>query len=347
MPCYKPLKAIHLGKKLNGKKRLQFVTAFCKENHIPIPYNEETFLDFAKGRDNIMEIPCGQCIGCRLEYSRQWAMRVLEEAKNYEHNHFITLTYNELFLATLCQSAQLTSREIIVPTASLIKKDLQKFIKDLRRYWEYHFNHDGIRFFACGEYGEQYQRPHYHIAIFNLPIPDLKFYKLTATKEPLFTSKIIESIWGKGFAPIGAVTWNSAAYIARYVTKKIKGPQADEYYKQLGVIPEFTNMSRRPGIGREAFDKIMAGEISYGEAKMLVKTNKGVQALKPARYYDKLYDNFNPDDMERIKAERKTKGETSEIIRKQKTALDEFQYRQVQEENVKARIKILGRNNME
>jgi len=70
------------------------------------------------GRGHPLELPCGQCIGCRLERSRQWAIRCVHEASMHENNCFITLTY---------------APEYLPPDGGLIKSDFQKFIKRLRK----------------------------------------------------------------------------------------------------------------------------------------------------------------------------------------------------------------------
>src|SRR3954449_8205389 len=88
-------------------------------------------------------LPCGQCIGCRLERSRQWAMRCVHENKMHPRSSFVTLTYDD---------------KNIPPAGSLSKRDFQLFMKRLRKSQS-----NPLRFFACGEYGETTHRPHYHV----------------------------------------------------------------------------------------------------------------------------------------------------------------------------------------
>lgn len=170
-------------------------------------------------------VPCGQCLSCRLEHSRQWAIRMMHEASLYENNAFLTLTYRD---------------EDLPPDNSLDKSHHQLFLKRLRK------NREKLRFYHCGEYGSQTHRPHYHSIIFNVEFPDRKFLKTTESGENLFTSETLDALWGHGDCYIGDVTFESAAYCARYVVDKLTGPRKSEYGS---LLPEYSTMSRRPGIG--------------------------------------------------------------------------------------------------
>lgn len=137
-------------------------------------------------------IPCGQCIGCRLERSRQWAMRCVHESKLYTYNSFITLTYNN---------------ESLPANGSLDKTHYQKFMKRFRKQHP----KKTIRFYMCGEYGDQTLRPHYHAIIFNHHFDDRKHHN-TIKGNKLYKSDILQETWGKGHCLIGDVTFESAAY---------------------------------------------------------------------------------------------------------------------------------------
>lgn len=223
------------------------------------------------------KLPCGQCIGCRLEQSRQWAMRCVHEAQMHKYNEFLTLTYDD---------------ESLPSNGSLIKRHLQLFFKRLRKKYG-----KGVRFYACGEYGETLGRPHYHAIVFNLCITDKRFYKRAKSGELLWTSPTIDKIWGLGYVVIGSVTFDSAAYVARYITKKVTGDRSEAHY--CGRLPEFTNMSRRPGIGYRWFEKF--GMHSYNFDKVVMR---GVE-VRPPRYYDGKYELTNSEDLVLLKAERK------------------------------------------
>lgn len=177
-----------------------------------------------------LQIPCGQCIGCRLERSREWALRITQEATLHEKSSFLTLTYSDRNLPT---------------HHSLRKKDLQDFFKRLRFFSELK-----LRYYACGEYGTQTLRPHYHICLFGEDFSsDRKLYKKTPEGFPLYNSQSLSDRWPFGHAVIGDLTFETAAYTARYVTKKITGEKASEHYGLRE--PEFSLMSRRPGIGTD------------------------------------------------------------------------------------------------
>ncbi|QCQ84591.1 replication initiator protein [Blackfly microvirus SF02] len=186
-----------------------------------------------------MEIPCNNCMGCKLEKSRQWAVRMLHESKLYDQNSFLTLTYSD---------------ETIPTDYGLSLRHLQLFIKRLRKSLP-----QKIRFFACGEYGDQTQRPHYHAIVFNYQPNDQIKHSLSPSKQIIYTSQKLQDLWQLGFATSQTVTYQSCAYVARYVTKKIKTGDdfgAQNYFRLSpvdllyhSVKPEFAVMSRRPGIG--------------------------------------------------------------------------------------------------
>lgn len=181
----------------------------------------------------IREIPCGQCIACRLNHARMWSIRISHEATCHAHNVFLTLTYDD---------------DNLPKDNSVHKRELQLFFKRLRK----DLGGVKIRYFACGEYGDQFGRPHYHAIIFGIS------YDCHVFKNKRFDKKTngyhcqIDA-WNKGLCHIGSVTVDSANYVAGYVTKKLKGKGAKEHYDKLGIEPEFVLMSRRPGIGSDFF----------------------------------------------------------------------------------------------
>lgn len=249
-----------------------------------------------------IEIPCGKCIGCRLDYSRQWADRCMLEAKQHEHNYFLTLTYENKPETT---SVNVETGEV-EEQGTLVKKDLQDFQKRLRRHYEYHLKGQDIKYYACGEYGSLRSRPHYHGIYFNLPIDDLEFSHKSKGGYPVYKSETIQKIWGKGIVGIGEVTWETCAYTARYIMKKQKGVTkghveiGGELWK--GPLPEFTTMSTRPAIAKGYYNENK--DTFYLNDQIYIKTAKGVQNVKPARYFDKLFDLENPEQMKKIKEER-------------------------------------------
>lgn len=218
-----------------------------------------------------IKVPCGRCIGCRLEKSRQWAIRISHEASLHPDNCFITLTYND---------------EHLPSNLSLNLKHQQDFFKRLRK------KHGKLRFFCAGEYGSKFGRPHYHAAVLGFAFRDLKLFKLLHGGHRLYTSEDLQSLWPYGFTSVAGLTFESAAYIARYCTKKITGDLSDEHYSYIDFItgeyvtriPEYATMSRNPGLAHQWYDR-------YGSA---VRSTDSVilkgREMMPPRYYDYLYD---------------------------------------------------------
>ena len=244
MPCYHPITA---WRSKEGRKAGKWPIVFKRTEGYT---------------SHEMKIPCGQCIGCKLERSRQWAIRCTNEASLYDKNCFITLTY---------------SPENLPEDGSLKKRDFVLFMKRLRKKYGEH-----IRFFHCGEYGENFNRPHHHACIFNHDFEDKSHWN-TLNGIPIYRSEQLEKLWPFGFCTIGSVTWDSAAYVARYCTKKITGSKAEEHYQ--GKEPEYVTMSRNPGIGKAWYDKYKADLFTHD-----MQVIRDGLIVKPAKYYDKQFD---------------------------------------------------------
>lgn len=193
----------------------------------------------------------------------------------YEMNCFVTLTYNDRNVAL---------------DGSLNKRDFVLFMKRLRKKYG-----EGIRYFHCGEYGSQFGRPHHHACLFNFDFIDKQAWR-TKQGNILYLSKECDRLWGNGYTVIGAVTFESAAYIARYCTKKITGKMADEHYK--GRSPEYVTMSK--GIGREYYEKFINDMFPRGT----VITRKGIVGATP-RYYNDRYRKENPEEYEAMKRRKR------------------------------------------
>lgn len=244
--------------------------------------NGNYYITFKPGEGLIglnMSVPCGQCIGCRLERSRQWAVRCVHEASLYSSNCFITLTLDNLHL---------------LPNGSLDLKLFQDFMKRLR----FRFG-SGIRFFHCGEYGEQFGRPHYHACLFNFDFPDKAPWRETHDGHKVWKSKALSELWPHGLSEIGSVTFESAAYVARYITKKVTGQKAYSHYS--GRKPEYVTMSRRPGIGKGWFDKFSSDVFPSDQVAL-----RG-RLMRPPKYYDRQFELVYPDDSRKLKRTRRVK----------------------------------------
>lgn len=211
----------------------------------------------ATGR--MMSLPCGRCMACRLNKARMWSIRIMNEVKSHQNNIFLTLTYNP---------------ESMPKNGSLQVADLQKFFKRLRKN-----SGKKLRYFASGEYGDKKERPHYHAIIFGMGRND---------------RKVIETSWPFGLIHIGDVTYDSATYCASYTLKKLTGDKS-AIYEQKKVSPEFSIMSRRPGIG----DSYVATNSDF------IRNNgfcivKGRKAGLPRYYKDKI---FVTDEEKKLRGE--------------------------------------------
>lgn len=233
-------------------------------------------------RDLVVTLPCGRCIGCRLEYSRQWAARAVHEMRSHPVGCSLTLTYDDAHLPS---------------GGTLRKSDHQKFMKSLREKYAPR----EIRFFYCGEYGERRGRPHYHTCLFNFDFSDKKFVRKSPTGFDLFESEELSSLWKHGEALVGELNFETAAYAARYMTKKIKGPSAKQHYGDR--LPEYADGSRRPGLG-SAYAKKWLYEIYPADEVTIKKMDKYV-TVPPPKYYDKILEKEDPELYARVMAKRK------------------------------------------
>lgn len=322
MACYNPIRAFTIegAKTDTGHKAI-----FFREPLVPI-----------KGLQEI-QIPCGSCIGCRMDYSRSWMGRITKEATLYQNNCFLTLTYNNENLPTKDTINKETGE--LITGHPLVKKHVQDFIKRLRRQYEYHFGHKGIRFYACGEYGGRTGRPHYHLAMFNIDTTvfgDIKLIGNNKQGDALFTSKTIERIWGKGFITIGDLTPQSAAYIARYMLKKQKGKGKEWYYESKGIVSEYTSMSNKPGISRVWYEE-HKDEYWISDKLYIPQKNKTPQEVKTPTYFDKLLEKEKGiEALEEVKQRRQARAKAQKALKMANTSLSESEQLKVEEARKKA-----------
>lgn len=203
-------------------------------------------LESAAGYASGFVLPCGQCLGCRLDRVTDWQTRCVHEAQMHEANSFVTLTYSD---------------ENLPSDYSVSHRALQLFVKRLRYLVEPQL----IRFFGCGEYGGRTLRPHYHLIVFGFDFPDRTLWRRTPSGHLAYRSQLLERAWPLGHAEVGTFTPQAAGYVAGYVVKKFKGDdeaKAEHYTRVdprtgelIQVEPEFVAMSRRPGIGEPWLQK--------------------------------------------------------------------------------------------
>lgn len=330
MSCFYPLIGLPTGDLTqNGKPRYMIRSTSLLGIHDISKYKDE-YKRTHNGLEPVI-IPCGKCIGCRLQYSKQWADRCMLEYADWPCSYFVTLTYDDDHLKN-CRGDPLQDGE----NASLYKKDFQDFMKRLRKYIE----PVQIRFFMAGEYGTKTFRPHYHAIIFNLPITDLHFYKRTENGDILYNSPTLSRIWNNGHVVIGEVTWDTCAYTARYTAKKANN--YEEFYERWNINPEFTLMSRRPGIGRNYYERnnysLFTGDFIY------IATPTGGKKISTPAYFNRLLDNDDPDLSKQLKEHRKEVMSELEKVRAKLTDKNYIDNLDTQAESLQSKIKSLRRN---
>lgn len=351
MACYHPLKAFQIGLTASGKADLkitdynathvQFISASGRWEAGYDNFRSVRATDIVK---EWITIPCGQCIGCRLDYSRQWANRLVLESQFHDDAYFITLTYNDAHLPTNHRIDEDTGE--LIEVATLVKSDLQKFLKRLRK----HYPDCNLRFYAAGEYGDLHCRPHYHVIVFGLHLTDLQF-QYAKDGHAFYSSKALENVWSEydfksgvyhplGLINITDVSWQTCAYVARYVMKKRKGKDA-AYYELHCLTPEFVTMSLKPGIGADYYDKCK--HKIYDFDSITIPAGEKVLLAKPPRYFDKLYDIEYPEEMAAIRNTRKKRAEETQTVQLKKTSLNYIELLSVMEEQKSASIKKLIR----
>lgn len=180
------------------------------------------------------QIPCGKCLNCKKNKTQEWLHRLEMEASCYKDKQqlcFATFTYEDKSLPHSPSG---------VPT--LRYDDFQLMLKSLRKKVG-----NGLRFLVSGEYGGQFQRPHYHAIFFGYDFfKGAKFFKMSQSGIPLYTNNILTDAWKRGHVDFGRVTPSCMNYTAQYVVKRLTEPDA---MRGSDRVPELIQMSRRPGIG--------------------------------------------------------------------------------------------------
>lgn len=284
MPCTYPLTAY----------RLQGQTALGFNPHDPRVVSQ-------------LSVPCSQCIMCRLGRACGNGIRCMHEASMYgpggTDNMFLTLTYEDGKLP---------------PFGTLVPRDVQLFIKRLRKA----IYPAQCRFYGCGEYGEKLARPHYHLLIFGYRFADMSYWKKSGCGEKLYVSAQLRKLWPFGDHYIGAVTFASAAYVARYCLDVVNGDEGKEYYRiidpatgrdvidsETGEImrycPQFSRMSLKPGIGASWLAKYR--QQTFAHDYIIIDGRK----MPVPKYYDEILSRSDPEKLECLKLDRAIRAEAS------------------------------------
>ena len=279
MPCFHPLHA----------KKIQIVNAHGElKNRLVFPADWRgafrPSLEVMQSYHNYCSVACGQCIGCRIARSRDWAHRCMHELQSHAQACFVTLTYDDDYLPR---------------DASLHYEHFQKFIKRLR----YYLKGKKIKYYMCGEYGDTTGRPHYHFILFGHDFSDDRFFYKMHKGNALFNSSLLSSAWPQGHAVIGNVTFESCAYVARYILKKVNGKKAveayarvDAYGNRYSIAPEMTRMSQ--GIGKSWAQKYIDDCLPSGYI-----VSNGRKARVP-KFYMRVFEAMAPARVATFRAEQ-------------------------------------------
>lgn len=287
---------------------------------------------------NVIRIPCGSCLACRVRKQGEWTARLMLELDLTLNNVFVTLTYDDEHLPSFVNFLNPETGEI-EKRASLEKKALSTFLKNVRRYFEYHYSHCAIRFFGCGEYGELNNRPHFHIILLNLP----NIQKVPIQGTNYYSCPELEKVWAKGFVTCGDVTYESISYVAGYILKKY----GDNFiHLPKGLEKPFINYSRMPGIGYQYFfdnyEKI------YKFDSLNIVAGDKVKKVRVPKYFDYLAQKHGLIDLQRVKLLRKQKAIALKKVMLSKTSLTESAYNYICEQKlIKKLEKCVKRDKME
>lgn len=253
-----------------------------------------------------LQLPCGRCRGCRLERSRQWAVRCMHEASLHDANSFVTLTYADKHLPAY--------GSLDGPVPGVKPGAFALFMKRLRK----EFRGEEVRYYHCGEYGERFKRPHYHAVLFGVDFRQDRVESGTRDGQTVWCSRTLEELWPFGRSEIGSMTFESAAYVARYVMKKVTGAAASDHYvsvdEDTGEVwsrePEYATMSRRPGIGSAWLERFSSDVYSTGKRGVVVRG----RLAKPPRFYDVKLAEVNPTLADEVMEERRKEFLSRELV---------------------------------
>ena len=269
-------------------------------------------------------LPCGRCTECRIRKVKEWSARCLAEKKTSKNAYFVTFTYSDENLPYRFVD------NYIIPV--LVKKDCQLFFKRLRKALFGNKKGD-LKYFLSGEYGEKTLRPHYHAIIYNLPLDDLRIWKVKR-KYIYYNSDFLSKIWGKGFVVVGIVNNTTVSYTCSYTLKKVGFLSSIETsleeverlrpfglsyrllkaYIGANIIPRpFALMSRRKAIGRQYFDDNIE-EVKQG----LPSFN-----LSKVSYYDNVLKNVDEEAFDDLKDTRRSIAEGSRIMTERRIIMPE------------------------
>ena len=356
MSCYHPLIGYDLGiNKETGKRNIKVMPSVNIDLQKTLESNP-----------NSMLIPCGKCIGCRMDYSRRWADRMMLELESCSGKGvFVTLTYDCRNVVDIegkkvvdCKYPNINIREgekcprslicgyYCKQNGSLYKAHVPTFMKDLREDLRNNKNLF-IRFYACGEYGDATKnthRPHYHLILFGIGLDDLENLRhvgFNELRQEVYSSDTISRHWPYGFISVGDVSWKSCAYVSRYITKKALDPTDEDFLDAYGKAHMFSLMSRRPGIGKPYLE---SHPDCLDFSTIYLSTKDGAKKLNTPKYFVKSLESTDKEKYDKIIAERALYAQNSMYSKLNQTDLELSDYLLVEEDKMLRKIKSLKRS---
>lgn len=291
-------------------------------------------------------VPCGHCEICKVERSKEWAVKAWCEQQMWSNSCFITLTYDN---------------EHLPEDRKLKRSDIQKFWKDLRYHLykntkkasqidlkpereameelytneEIQFNEDigmipkhknktPLRYLNCGEYGPKTKRPHYHAQIWNFIPQDLRKWKQDERGYWLYNSKKLSQIWGKGWVVIEEANNKTAGYVARYCTKKYKRSDEEQARMKQKHQQEFIGASSLGFIGWTYWEKYK--EMIKRNKGILMKENDHTTLKKLPKIMKKKWEAEDPINYEEYQIEQECIGKENWEKLLKNTSLTEEEY---------------------
>lgn len=295
MPCYKPL------------------TAYYNAERGAVYWHEKQ----RHGDTRQILLPCSRCIGCKLQRANDWATRCSHEATLHSENFFGTFTYRKENL--LSQSLQHRDWQLFMKR---LRKALssERYARTIAISDSLYYTADmgfhpipRLKYYMAGEYGSRTRRPHYHGCLFGINFNDRRYHYTTPAGGKVYKSQTLDELWDLGDTGLGDVTYESAAYIARYIIDKKTGDNAGFYYEHIDydtgeitdLAPEYNRMSLAEGIGKGWLEKYYADVYPHGNVITRGKKNKA------PRYYDKHFKAKEPELYDQLKAEREYQAATN------------------------------------
>ena len=165
-------------------------------------------------------IPCGTCFCCRLDLQKQMQDRMFCAWHSHDCSAYVTFTYDDSHLVYQDGFRQ----------ATLSKEDVHKYLDNIK----HKFKNVDFEYYLCGEYGDSFNRPHYHALFFGL---DFQLHK-----------RFFETSWKKGNVKVLPVNDRAFSYVTKYIVKPYSKTWNDSNYYDFGLIPPFRKLSRGLGL---------------------------------------------------------------------------------------------------